>query len=150
MPFGRFFDSPRGPFAQLQREMNQLFDTVVSPRLAFARGLVGRNFPPINVYDEGDAIAVECELPGVDQKNLELFVTGDALTLKGERPEAKHEDQTRVHIRERGSGSFNRAITLPVEVDGDKAEAAFVNGILKVRVPKAPKVMPRQVNVSVD
>ena len=129
--------------------MNHLFDTVVSPRLAFARGLMGRTFPPMNIYDKGEAISVECELPGVDQENLELFITGDVLTLKGERPETRHDDRTRVHIRERGAGSFNRAITLPVEVDGDKAEAAVVNGILKVTVPKAPKVLPRQVSVEV-
>ena len=114
-----------------------MFDSVVSPRLALARGLVGRTFPPINIYDQGDALTVECELPGVDQENLELFITGDVLTLKGERPETSQDDQTTVHIRERVAGSFNRAITLPVEVDGDKAEAAFVNGVLKVTVPRS-------------
>ncbi|HOI53772.1 MAG TPA: Hsp20/alpha crystallin family protein [Phycisphaerae bacterium] len=150
MPFGRFFDSPRGPFAQLQREMNQLFDTLVAPRLAVARGLVGRTFPPVNVYDDGAALTLECELPGIDQENLELYIAGDTMTLKGERPEVRCDENARMHIRERGYGTFNRAITLPVDVDGDKAEARFVNGVLRVTVPKSPQVMPKQVKVKTE
>ena len=150
MAFGRFYDSPRGPFGQLQREMNQLFDTLVAPRLAVARGLLGRTFPPVNIYDDGAALTLECELPGIDQEHLELYIAGDTMTLKGERPECQCEANAKMHICERGSGTFNRAVTLPVAVDGEKAEARFTHGVLRVTVPKSPQVMPKQVKVKTE
>jgi HSP20 family protein len=147
MPFGRHFESRRGPLGDLQREIEGLFNSMM-PRLG--RGLVGRAFPPTNVYEDKDAMVVECELPGVSEESLDLTVTGDVLTLKGQRPALEPQENTKVHIQERGYGTFNRAITLPTTIEGDKVEARYDSGVLSIRLPKAPEAKPKQVQVSTD
>lgn len=147
MPFGRLFELRHGPFGELQREVNQLFDSLVIRPLGFGRRLLSSVFPPVNIHEKADALVVEIELPGVDEQSLELSVTQDSLTLKGERPPLLRDEETTMHIRERGYGSFSRAIMLPVAVDGDRAEATYSAGILMVRLPKAPEAMPRQVTI---
>lgn len=147
MPFGRLFELRHGQFGELQREVNQLFDSLVMRPLGFGRRLLSSVFPPVNIHETPDSLVVEIELPGVDEQSLDLSVTHDSLTLKGERPALARDNETTVHIRERGYGSFSRAVMLPVPVDGDRAKATYASGILTVRLPKAPQAMPRQVSI---
>lgn len=147
MSFGRLFELQRGPFGELQREVNQLFDSLVMRPLGFGRRLLSSVFPPVNIQERADSLIVEIELPGVDEQSLDLSVTHDSLTLKGERPAPVRDNETTVHIRERGYGSFSRAVMLPAPVDGDRAQATYSSGILTVRLPKAPEAMPRQVSI---
>ena len=93
---------------------------------------------------------VECELPGIEKDSLELTITGDVLTLKGERPALEPGEETTVHIQERGYGAFNRALTLPTSIDTEQVEARYENGLLLIRLPKAPEAKPKQVPVHVD
>lgn len=150
MPFGRLFESRHGPFGEFQREMNDLFDNLLARHMGLGHGLLPRAFPPINVYEDKDALYAECELPGLDHDALDIQVTGDVLSLRGERAASQAGDGGRVHIQERGYGSFNRAITLPVGVDADRAEATFRNGVLELVLPKTPEAKPRQVEVKVE
>lgn len=150
MPFSRLFDMRHGPFVELQREINTLFDSLVSRRFGVSRGLFPRAFPPTNIYEDADAVRVESEMAGVDQDSLELFVTGDVLTIKGEVPALEADETTTVHIRERGCGRFNRAIALPTDVKSDEIEAHYANGVLRVKLPKAPEAQPKHVNVNVE
>jgi HSP20 family protein len=147
MAFGRLLESRRGPFGELQREIQGLFDSLM-PR--FGSGLFAPAFPPINIYEDHDALVVECEAPGIDEEKLDLTVTGDVLTIKGERPAIEACDDTRVHIHERGYGVFNRAVTLPSNIDSEQVEARYENGVLSIRLPKAPEAKPRQVTVQVE
>ncbi len=147
MAFGRLFELRHGPFGDLQREVNQLFDSLVVRPLGFGRRLLTSVFPPVNIHEKPDSLLVEIELPGVDEQSLELSVTRDNLSLKGERPPIMRDDETTVHTRERGYGSFSRAIVLPAPVDGDKAEATYASGVLSVLLPKAPEAMTRQVPI---
>lgn len=144
MAFGGSLESRRGPFGHLQREIDGLFNAMLS---RFGGGLFSRACPPVNVYEDADAVVVECELPGADHDSIEVFATGDVLTLKGERPALEPDDQTTVHIQERRYGAFNRSITLPLNVDSEKVEARYDNGILSIRLPKAAEARPRQVKV---
>ena len=140
----RFGGPVWNPLVQLQDEMNRLFDRWgPNGNRETARAV----FPAINVWEEGDSILVEAELPGQDMKDLEIYVTGsDQLTLKGER-EASAPAESVKHRQERGFGSFVRVITLPFAVDAAKVEAHLENGILQVKLAKHESAKPRKIPV---
>jgi HSP20 family protein len=111
------------------------------------RGIPLAAFPPVNVWEDGDAFHVEAELPGLTQEQLQLSVTNrNQLTLQGERLPAEA-DKGRWHRRERGFGRFQRLLKLPAPVDADKIEATFENGVLHVTLPKAEEARPRRISV---
>jgi HSP20 family protein len=130
---------------QLQSEMNRLFDRWGdggTPDL--------RTFPPVNVWEEGDSVFVEAELPGMSQNDLEVYVTGgNQLTLKGERKVVVAEKSVR-HRQERGFGTFTRVLTLPFPVDPEKVDAHFDNGILQIKLAKHESAKPRKINVKAE
>lgn len=128
----------------LQTEMNQLFDRWGGDSRRFL-GLA--SFPPVNVWEEGEAIHVEAELPGLNLADLDISVTGgNQLTIKGERKPVTPEKCVR-HREERSFGSFTRVLTLPFPVDPDKVEARFENGVLRVQLPKHEAARPRKIVV---
>lgn len=106
---------------------------------------------PIDVYQTDDEIVVEAVMPGVSPDDIDISVTGDTLTLRGnvqiEREDSNGDSQRRYHVRERRYTSFARSITLPSSVDADKAQAEFENGILSLHIPKAEEAKPRQITV---
>jgi HSP20 family protein len=129
----------------LQSEMNNLFDRWGTDSGRFL-GL-GVSFPAVNVWEDQDAVQVEAELPGLDLKDLEIYVTGaNQLTIKGERKRQKPE-QGVWHREERGFGAFTRTLTLPFPVNADKVEARFDNGVLRVTLPKHESSKPRKIPV---
>ncbi len=150
MPFGRLFEARHGPFGELQREINSLFDSVVSHGRSLGRGLLQRACPPVNISEGEDQVLVECELPGADPNSLDVSLTHDVLTIKGERPAVEPDEDTRVHIHERGYGAFNRAITVPSSVQGEDIDARYENGVLIIRLPKAQEDKPKTVTVQVS
>jgi HSP20 family protein len=128
--------------AQLQNELNRLFDRWGDDG---RRG--GAGFPPLNLWEEADSLVVEAELPGLDMKDLEIYVTGtDQLTIKGERKSDAPPKGVQ-HRQERPSGSFVRVLTLPVPVDANKVEARLENGVLQLRLPKHETAKPRKIAV---
>jgi HSP20 family protein len=130
--------------AQLPTEMNQLFEQWVNNNWPLGRSA---GYPAVNVWEEGDQVRVEAELPGMDLKNLEIFVTGgNELTLKGERKPPVPEKVV-WHRQERNYGSFSRMITLPFLVDADKVEAKLENGILRITLAKHESARPRKIAV---
>lgn len=133
------------PFIEFRRQMDQLFDDFGLGRV---RGpFVGAAaFPPVNICDEGDALTVEAELPGVRQEDLEVFALGNELTLKG-RWRVPAGDGRVQHRQERPSGEFSRVITLPVEVNADKVAAQLRDCILSLRLPKAESAKPRKISL---
>jgi HSP20 family protein len=131
---------------QLQSEMNQLFDRWGGDGGRFLNNLVSA-YPPVNVWEDADAVHVEAELPGLDLKDLEIYVTGgNQLTIKGERKPQLPEQGVR-HREERSFGAFSRVLTLPFPVDADKVDARFENGVLLVNLPKHEAAKPRKINV---
>ena len=105
-----------------------------------------RTFPALNVWEEGDKLLAEAEVPGLKMDDLEVTVQGDELTIKGERQADEEEDVT-YHRRERGLGRFSRVIRLPVEVNADKVQATLRDGVLTITLPKAEAVLPRKIEV---
>jgi HSP20 family protein len=131
---------------QLQSEMNQLFDRWGGDGGRFLGNLVSA-YPPVNVWEDADALHVEAELPGLNLNDLEIYVTsGNQLTIKGERKPQVPEKGVR-HREERAGGAFSRVLTLPFPVDADKVEARFENGVLVVNLPKHEAAKPRKITV---
>jgi HSP20 family protein len=133
---------PWGGYGALRREMEDLFERfgTLSPALAQAV------FPPVNLYETDDAYVLTAELPGVAPEQLEVSLEGSTITLRGERKPVIEEGAS-VHRAERPGGTFRRAIDLPVPIDGEKVEAVHRNGVLTLRLPKAPEHRPRQISV---
>jgi len=140
-----------GPLGELQREMNRVFDTVFGKQFGLpGRWRMGYVYPPMNVRETGDHYHVECEVPGLEMEDLEVYVAGDQLTVSGNRKTAIPEDGVTLHRREREGGRFSRAITLPGPVESGKTEARLADGILTARIPKTEASKPRRVQVRAE
>ncbi len=136
-----------GPLQQLQGEMNRLFDRWFEVP---AGGSGVTAFPAVNLWEEDDQVFIEAELPGLDQKSLEVFVTGgNQLTIKGER-KVQHTEKGVWHRQERVQGAFSRTLSLPYLVDPDKVEAKLENGVLQVRLAKHASARPRKIVVKAE
>ncbi len=129
----------------LQEELTNLLDAT-----GFGRPFLSqreRRFPLLNIITTDKESILRAELPGVELKDLEISLTGTTLTIKGER---KAEDQVpdeKYYQRERGAGPFGRTVELPHKVDADKVEASIKDGVLTIKLPKAPEIQPRQIEV---
>lgn len=134
--------NPLWPLADLRREMDRMFD-MFGPRLDLVRTGV---FPALNVWEDGEALYAEAEIPGVKAEDLEVYTVGNELTIKGRRESAQG-DGVSYHRRERGTGEFTRCVTLPAEVDADKVEARLENGVVTITMPKAEAAKPRKIMV---
>jgi HSP20 family protein len=135
------------PFQQLRSEMNNLLGGFFGPASnGVSQGLV-RGQPAVNAWDKGEELMVEMELPGVKSEQIDVSVSGDELTIKVDRPEASEEGVI-YHRRERPTGSFTRALTLPCAVDAQRVEADLAEGVLTLRLPKAEAAKPRKITVA--
>lgn len=105
-------------------------------------------FPPVNVFENGEAYLVRAEIPGIDKDSLDVSVKGDELTLRGERRIAAAEPSANYHRRERSAGQFRRVLTLPKPVDAERIQATCKNGVLEVVLPFVPEAKPRKITVN--
>ncbi len=138
------------PFDTLRREVDRLFDdfTLNPFRLPLRRPAFDlESFwsadswlaqPAIDLVERDNAFELTAEMPGLEEKNIEVDVANGVLTVKAHKEEDKAEKKEDFHLRERRFGSFVRSVRLPETVDSDKIEASFKNGVLKVTLPKKP------------
>ena len=137
IPWKRGGPAERDPFAVLRREMNALFDDffpeVDEPRSTLAPPAF---WPKVDVKETDGEVHVTAELPGVDEKDVEVSLVGDLLTIKGEKKEEKEEKSEERYRWERTYGSFRRSVSLPCEVNSEKAAATFAKGVLTIVLPK--------------
>lgn len=140
---------PWREFERLRDEINDLFDLDQSNG---TRGLFDRHVSPaLDVIEGPDSFTVMCELPGIEQKDIELSLTGNVLTIKGERSADKEKDTEKVYRQESWSGIFQRTISLPQTVDPEKKVAAVLeNGILTLILPKKEEAKPKQISIKVQ
>jgi HSP20 family protein len=136
------------PFENLRREVDRLFeDFTMSPfRLPFRRPAFDIEpfwspdswvaVPAIDYVERDNAFEVHADLPGMDEKDIEVKLSGGVLTIKGEKHEEKEEEKPDFHLRERRFGSFVRSLRVPETVDTNKIEASFKKGVLTVMLPK--------------
>lgn len=125
-------------FSSLQKEMNRVFDDFT--RGMDVRGRLDRFEPKINVSESEKSIKVTAELPGMDEKDVEVSLNDYALTIKGEKKWEKEEKNDDHHLVERSYGSFRRVIPLPQGVESSGIQATFKQGVLTVEIPKSAKV----------
>lgn len=134
---------------RLQQEMDQLFgrwglDFPSWPALA-------ATYPPLNAWEDADFVYAEAELPGVNLADLDISVSGDnELILKGKREQPVLPEKAEWHRQERGFGSFERTLRLPVGVDANKVDARLENGVLTIQMAKRPEVKPRRITVKAE
>ncbi len=129
------------PFASLRREMDRLFEGFSRDYGWGAPAVAGiGEAPRIDVSETDAEIKIEAELPGVDEKDLEIVLSNGQLTIKGEKKAEKEEKKKDYHLVERSWGSFARSIGLPFEADPGQVKASFAKGVLTVTVPKPPEV----------
>src|SRR5215472_15104368 len=105
--------------------------------------------PMVDVSEDDKAFHITADLPGITEKDINVTLSGDTLTIGGERREEREEKDRNYHFSERRFGSFRRAFSLPAGVDRDKIEANFKNGVLSVTLPKTPEAMQQQKRIEV-
>lgn len=138
------------PFREMQtfREMmDRFFDEpwFTTPRLW---SLQGEEFPlPLDLVEDDDRYTVTASVPGVDPDQIEVTLTDNVLTIKGEIKSEKDTEEKNYHLRERRYGKFVRSVTLPTPVDADAVEATHENGVLTLRLPKTEAVKPKRITV---
>ena len=138
------------PFRSFQRQMDRLFDE-------FSRELHWPRFeheadmamPLVDVAETDDGLTVTAELPGLDEKDIEVDLTNNVLTLKGEKKSEKDEKKADYHFRERSYGSFSRSVAVPFDVDPDKVKAAFSKGVLTISLPRPPEAKRKTKKIAV-
>ncbi|HEY5731040.1 MAG TPA: Hsp20/alpha crystallin family protein [Anaerolineales bacterium] len=135
---------PAREMMSLRDAMDRLFDDAFTRPLSIRDGW---SVPAIDMYQTDDEIVVKASLPGIKADEVQINVTGEVLTLKGEVRHDKESKEKAWHIREQRFGSFERSVALPTDVVADKAKAEFENGILTITLPKADEVKPRTITV---
>ena len=150
------------PFESLRREVDRLFEDFAG---GIWRSPFGRSFfdiepawraqsvmsamPAVDVTETDKTYEINAELPGMDEKNIEVKVADDVLTIKGEKREEKEEKNKDYYLSERSFGSFQRSFQVPNGVDTDKIEASFKNGVLTVTLPKSTEAQRAEKKITV-
>jgi len=106
--------------------------------------------PSVDIAEKDDMFEITADLPGMDEKNVEVKLSGDMLTIKGEREESKEEKKKDYYISERQFGAFERSFQIPKGVETDRIEAGFKNGVLTVSLPKKPGAKKAEKKISVQ
>ena len=132
------------PFRDFQREVGRLFETIEP----LTQWRVARAFPPLNLYDSGGNYILTAQLPGIGPADVDLSITGDTLTIRGERKRTEGVSDESYRRQERQYGRWARTITLPDRVESGEATASFADGILTVTLPKSETARPRQISVT--
>lgn len=144
------------PLEELREEFDRLWTSLSAapPLHGWGPRATEGLFPAVNVRETDAAFLIEAELPGLDAADVDISASGAEVVLKGCRPDAtagtrtgNGEQQVTWHRRERGTGVFERRLTLPTAIDAGGVEAALVNGVLTVTCPKAPECRPRKIDV---
>jgi HSP20 family protein len=129
--------------------MNRLFRESYSPE-APEEALTTTSFaPPVDIYEDEHNIALKLEVPGIDEKDIDVRIEGNTLTVHGERKIEKDEKEENFRRVERQYGSFTRSFTLPSSVDSGLVSANYDNGVLKIKLAKKAEAKPKQIKVSV-
>jgi HSP20 family protein len=153
---------PQRPLEGLRQEINRLFDDsgIGTWRSPFGSSLFDiepfrraksafTGMPAVDVTETERAFKVAAELPGMDEKNIEVKVANGMLTIKGEKQEEKEEEKQDYYVRERSFGSFERTFKVPDGVDLDKVDASFKKGVLTVTLPKTAEAQKAEKKITV-
>ena len=135
----------------LQDRMNRLFDDVWGRgRRSEEEFISGGWVPPVDVRETKDSLEIAAELPGIDPKNVEVAVESGILSLRGTRTFEKAAEGETYHRVERAYGAFERSFTLPGNVDAERIQATYRNGVLHLSVPKREEAKPKAISIKIE
>jgi HSP20 family protein len=139
---------PYRDFATLQDRMNRLFqETAGSGETSLTN--TGAFIPPVDVYEDEQGLRLKLEVPGIEEKDLDVRIENNVLSIRGERKFEKEEKEENFHRIERRYGSFSRSFTLPNTVDAEKVSADYTNGVLTLQLAKKAEAKPKQIKVNI-
>lgn len=130
----------------LQNRMNNIFHNLND---GDAPVTAASFVPAVDIYEDKEKLVLKLEIPGVDEKDLDVRVEDETLTVRGERKLAAEEKEQNFHRIERSYGSFYRAFTLPSTVDAANVSAAYQAGVLRLELHKKPEAQPKQIKINV-
>ena len=136
---------PAREMMTLRDAMDRLFDDAFTRPLRLNDG--HWSMPAVDMYQTDNEVVVKAAIPGVKTDEVQINVTGEVLTLKGEVKEKEEVQEKAYYLREQRWGMFERTIALPTDVIADKAKAEFENGILTITLPKAEEVRPKTISI---
>ena len=140
----------RRDFSTLQDRMNRIFRESFSPE-GSDTALTTSNFaPPVDVYEDEHNITLKIEVPGIDEKDINVSIENNTLTVRGERRFEKDEKEENFHRVERMYGSFTRSFTLPNTLDPEQVSANYEKGVLKIRLAMKAEAKPKLIKVNVE
>ena len=134
--------------ATLQDRMNRMFNDQFGA-LTRDESLTGSFVPPVDVYEDENSIQVRLEVPGIEEKDIDIRLENNVLTVRGERKFEKEEKEENFHRIERRYGSFARSFTLPNTVDSEKVHADYKDGVLSIQLAKRAETKPKQIKIGV-
>jgi HSP20 family protein len=137
---------PAREMMTLRDAMDRLFDDAFTRPLRLNDG-GNWSMPAVDMYQTDNEVVVKAAIPGVKTDDVQINVTGEVLTIKGETKEKEEVKEKAYHLREQRWGMFERTIALPTDVIADKAKAEFENGILIITLPKAEEVRPKTISI---
>jgi HSP20 family protein len=138
---------PMREMVTLRDAMDRLLDDAFTRPWGLADGRRGLSLPAVDMFQTEDDVVIKLAVPGMKPEDVQISVTGDTLSIKGEVKEETDNKEKAYHIREQRWGAFERTLTLPTAVRSEKAQAEFENGILTVTLPKAEEVKPKTITV---
>lgn len=141
------------PLLVLQRDINRVFDEFwkrfEQPRFGLLSDAAGGALPRVEVAETDKEVEISAELPGMDEKDIELSLTDNLLTIKGEKKQEREETKKGYHISERTYGSFFRSVPLPPGIQAENVSATYKKGVLTVTLPKSPEAQSRAKKIEV-
>jgi HSP20 family protein len=140
---------PIRELASLQERMNRLFNDSFSPVTSQESLAAGSFVPPVDVYEDEQGIRLKVEVPGIDEKDIDIRLENNLLTLRGERKIEKETKEENYHRIERSYGSFTRSFTLPNSVNPDEVKASYSKGVLTINLGKRAEARPKQIKVHI-
>ena len=138
------FESSLSDFDQVRREMLRLLDASTGDGAPDQGAGV---FPPMNITQDDENFYLRAEIPGIKPAELSISALRNRVAISGKREIPREHERVSYHRKERPEGAFNRAVTLPMEVDAERVDARYADGILTLTLPKAEQAKPRQIAV---
>ena len=139
--------SPFGEMVTLRQAMDRLFDDDFRPSRWLSGGVDGPALP-LDVTTNTDKVTIEAALPGIKPEDVDVTVENGTVTISGKTADERSADEGSYVVQEIRRGNFSRTVTLPNGLEPDKANATFENGILRLEIPKAEQLKPRQIRIS--
>jgi HSP20 family protein len=142
--------APFKEFERMRRDMDRLWDSFFEGGLRRRTEGAGEWLPSLDVSETKNELVVKAEVPGMDPKDIDISLSDGMLTIKGEKKQEKEEKEADYHLVERSYGSFTRSVQLPKEVQSEKINASYKNGILKITLPKSEEAKKKEIKIKVE